>query len=525
MKIQILIIILLYYVTSNTNTKLKCGTGLHIRKTEPGFVKAIQNINDKRKLDSTSIFEPIRIKVDYTQLKIDTKNYPYIFNILKESLDSASHYFELLLKVKRMNMNYISPSYIKSKCNIDNIDENINDWGDDYDLILLPSFEIKNPMPEVYASATACLLFEQKGRPKVGRIYIENNFNFRKNNIKIFLQTILFHEMTHIFVFDPKLFSYFSATKEFTIHEEKKHYIVSPKALAKARFHFGCDTLEGIPLESQGGDGSANSHWEARYMLGDYMVSINYYENVISDITLALFEDSGWYEVNYYTGGLFRFGKNEGCSFFERQCIENKKAVFPNEFCDKKLEPKCLNSHLGYGICYIGEYDEGEIPSKYQYFNNEKTGGLFNADFCPVSDINTKESLNISYFENNCKYGDSLNIFSHYGEVIGNDSICFESSLVPRYSPQPYKWRSICYPISCDRENKQIIVYINDMSVVCPFEGGTLKKIKGFKGKINCPKYNMICTSDIWCNDMFECIDKKSITDEYSYYEQKVIDL
>ena len=46
------------------------------------------------------------------------KNYPYIFNILKESLDSASHYFELLLKVKRMNMNYISPSYIKSKCNM-----------------------------------------------------------------------------------------------------------------------------------------------------------------------------------------------------------------------------------------------------------------------------------------------------------------------------------------------------------------------------------------------------------------------
>ena len=101
---------------------------------------------------------------------VPTKNYPYIFNILKESLDSASHYFELLLKVKRMNMNYISPSYIKSKCNIDNIDENINDWGDDYDLILLPSFEIKNPIPDVYASAMSCILFESKGRPKIGRI-------------------------------------------------------------------------------------------------------------------------------------------------------------------------------------------------------------------------------------------------------------------------------------------------------------------------------------------------------------------
>ena len=514
MKMLFLIIISLYNII--LSSKLKCGSGL-IHKIEPGFVKEVQNVNNKRKLDDSDNYEPIRIRVDYTQLKIDTKNYPIIFDRLKESLDSAVHYFELLLKIKRLSMDKISLLNIQSSCHIDNIDENITKWGDDYDLILLP--------PDVYASARACLLFTPSGRPKFGRIYIENNFNFKKNNIKIFLQTILFHEMTHIFVFDPYLFKYFWPTKEINKNGEIHKLIKSPKVLEKARLHFGCNSLEGIPLESQGGEGSANSHWEARYMLGDYMVSNNYYENVISDITLALFEDSGWYQVNYYTGGLFRFGKNEGCSFFEKKCIENEKSVFPNEFCHKKREPKCLNSHLGYGECYIGVYDEGEIPSNYQYFGDDKTGGLFNADFCPVSDIYTKESLNLSYFENNCRYGDSLNIFPHYGEVIGKDSICFESSLVPRYSPQPYKWRSICYPINCDRENKQIIVYINDMSVICPFEGGILKKIEGFKGKINCPKYNMICTSEVWCNEMFECIEKKSVTDENSYLGEKIIDL
>ena len=60
-------------------------------------------------------------------------------------------------------------------------------------------------------------------------------------------------------------------------------------------------------------------------------------------------------------------------------------------------------------------------------------------------------------------------------------------------------------------------MYVNDLSVICPNEGGTLKRIKGFKGKINCPKYNMVCTSEIWCNEMFDCIDKKSVTDEYTY--------
>ena len=40
-------------------------------------------------------------------------------------------------------------------------------------------------------------------------------------------------------------------------------------------------------------------------MLGDYMISSDYIEIIISDITLAYFEDTGFYKVNYYTGGLF----------------------------------------------------------------------------------------------------------------------------------------------------------------------------------------------------------------------------
>ena len=51
-------------------------------------------------------------------------------------------------------------------------------------------------------------------------------------------------------------------------------------------------------MENQGLTGSAGSHWESRYMLGDYMISTEYMDNVISDITLALFEDSKIYKVN-----------------------------------------------------------------------------------------------------------------------------------------------------------------------------------------------------------------------------------
>ena len=53
-------------------------------------------------------------------------------------------------------------------------------------------------------------------------------------------------------------------------------------------------SIRGIPLENQGGDASSGHHWEARYMFGDYMISTNYIESVISDISFDLFADSGF---------------------------------------------------------------------------------------------------------------------------------------------------------------------------------------------------------------------------------------
>jgi len=64
--------------------------------------------------------------------------------------------------------------------------------------------------------------------------------------------------------------------------------IVTPKVVNAARKHFGCNNLEGVELEDQGGEGSKNSHWESRVMLGDFMIAQSYDENVISEITLAL---------------------------------------------------------------------------------------------------------------------------------------------------------------------------------------------------------------------------------------------
>ena len=51
----------------------------------------------------------------------------------------------------------------------------------------------------------------------------------------------------------------------------------------------------------------------------------------ISEITLALFEDSGWYKTKNYTSGLFRAGKRKGYSFLTLDC-KLSNPVFYNDF-------------------------------------------------------------------------------------------------------------------------------------------------------------------------------------------------
>ena len=144
---------------------------------------------------------------------------------------------------------------------------------------------------------------------------INPNLEFGKYNTEVYIKQILFHEITHILIFHPVLFEELGLSKS----SNSLSYITSPKVLDAAKKHFKSGSLSGVQLEDQGDTGSVEAHWEARYMLSDYIIYTDYLDLVISDITLALFEDSGFYKVNYYSGGLFKFGKNKGCSFFHNK--------------------------------------------------------------------------------------------------------------------------------------------------------------------------------------------------------------
>ena len=79
------------------------------------------------------------------------------------------------------------------------------------------------------------------------------------------------------------------------------------------------------------------------------------------------------------------------------------------------------------------------------------------------------------------------------------------------------KKTSICYEIECDKVNKRIKVNIGGKTIICPGKKMEMSNPEGLKGYLSCPDYNMVCTSDKWCNNMFDCIDQQSESDLNTY--------
>lgn len=90
---------------------------------------------------------------------------------------------------------------------------------------------------------------------------------------------------------------------------------------------YGCLDSPGMSLETNGGDGTALSHWSRKTASNELMtagVSVN--NPTISYITLALLEETGWYRKIYKDLGKFiNYGYKKGCSMlYPNNCSSNE---------------------------------------------------------------------------------------------------------------------------------------------------------------------------------------------------------
>jgi leishmanolysin-like peptidase len=302
------------------------------------------------------------------------------------------------------------------------------------------------------AYANSCFM-DQMDRPIVGNInFCLQNAGYSQMSIP-YQQMVVLHEMVHVLGFSSSLFPFFrnenglprtprcpgasgctaedqAASPHFdkttlayvpsestVITQAGLKYIVTPAVTAVARAYYACEALPGAPLEDLGSSGTAGSHWKERMLYTELMTGQidNNFSPVLSEFTLALLADSGWYRVDLSAADAappMRWRRGEGCGAFAASCAAGT-------FCAVQAQPlsACTFERSAVGYCAGGDSMMDSCAVVIPYSNRR----------CDNSTGKTSAPLMCS--------GKSC-----YGTYVGPDSACFDSSLAIGTSGAPGAW-------------------------------------------------------------------------------------
>nr|KAI8740481.1 leishmanolysin-like peptidase 2 [Biomphalaria glabrata] len=310
------------------------------------------------------------------------------------------------------------------------------------------------------AYASACQL-DGVDRPLAGQV----NFCPRTVKAQKFDQEVLYkaalHELFHALGFSNRLYEKFKQCDEenncklwpqpiLKQSSDGVLRLVTDAVVREMRRHFNCTKQDfGGPIEPL-----SSSHWDSQFLHSSIMTSKEQkpYQALIDPITLALFEDSGWYKVNYSQADKFIWGKDKGCSFGLKTLCEGQAG-----FCVGNITG-CHHLHL----------------SKARCNSVNSSCGVFAADQKPCF----MNSINSSMTED---------------EIYSPSSRCFLSSLTSLLDEtnQVQEKTGRCYETSC--EEKMYYVRTNGSDwLPCP--PGTYIKVPQFKGELLCPSFEVICS-------------------------------
>mmetsp|Transcript_80546 Transcript_80546/g.130578 ORF Transcript_80546/g.130578 Transcript_80546/m.130578 type:complete len:741 (+) Transcript_80546:72-2294(+) len=261
-------------------------------------------------------------------------------------------------------------------------------------------------------------------------------------------------------------------------------FIKTPQLLAQARKHFDCPDLVGVELEDDGGVGSAGSHWEKRQMMTEFMCAApSGFKNRKSVLTLALLEDSGWYQVDYGMADVLRWGLNKGCTF-ANTCGPKTSS----SWCQIQSKRQCSFDRSGIGNCSnTGRYMEG-CPFVLPAYLCDNFNGKVSANQATCQGAGP------------CK-----------GDTISNASGCFDSSLFRvGYGDTPASLDPVgCYEYACiatrsdssagETKPGAFKLQIKDPLGVwrtCSKPSESFSDIAGFTGALTCPDdWTILCAT------------------------------
>ncbi|GKA76124.1 EGF-like, conserved site-containing protein [Tanacetum coccineum] len=290
----------------------------------------------------------------------DKRHRPFFF-ARNQALGQTADWFRRALAVERVRGNLRLSGY--SACGQD------GEGVADADLVLLVT--TRPTTGNTLAWAVACER-DQWGRAIAGHVNVAPRHLTAEQ--ETLLSATLIHEVMHVLGFDAHAFTHFrderkrrrSQVTEQAIDEKLGRTVtrvVLPRVVMHSRHHYGTysENFTGLELEDGGGRGTSGSHWEKRLLMNEIMTGSVDTRSVVSKMTLALLEDSGWYQANYSMADHLDWGRNQGTDFVTAPCNQWKGELICPEFHELcSADPiltsgQCPNSCNSNGDCVDGK--------------------------------------------------------------------------------------------------------------------------------------------------------------------------
>lgn len=411
---------------------------------------------------------------------------------LRKALEQTADWFRRALSVEPVRGNLRLSGY--SACGQDGgvqlPREYVEEGVANADLVLLVT--TRPTTGNTLAWAVACER-DQWGRAIAGHVNVAPRHLTAE--AESLLSATLIHEVMHVLGFDPHAFAHFRDERkrrrirvtEQAMDEKLGRMVtrvVLPRVIMHSRYHYGAfsENFTGLELEDGGGRGTSGSHWEKRLLMNEIMTGSVDTRSVVSKMTLALLEDSGWYQANYSMADHLDWGHNQGTEFVTLPCNHWKGAYR----CNSTQFSGCTYNREAEGYCPIVNYS-GDLPQWARYFPQANKGGQSSlADYCTYF---------VAYSDGSCTDTNSARApDGMLGEVRGSNSRCMASSLVRTgFVRGSTTQGNGCYQHRC--VNNSLEVAVDGKWKVCPQAGGPIK-YSGFNGELVCPAYHELCNVD-----------------------------
>ena len=197
----------------------------------------------------------------------------------------------------------------------------------------------------ILAYSATCAQDASSGRPAAGQMIFNSIHAHPQDHYLLNSYATLVHELLHSLGFNPALYRSFSKVDGgYGYYMSGSAYFMIGRELVKqAKSHFDCDTIDDIKMEDEGDSGSSGAHFERLHFGNETMVSEDIVYPVLSVFTLALFKDSGFYNVNMDKAQIFHWGKDRGCSFLKGSICSQSERY--SEICSTKDALGCDDTY------------------------------------------------------------------------------------------------------------------------------------------------------------------------------------